>query len=149
MTRRASPGYIISHNRDRLDMTRMVEWLLESYWTHWQRPNQMQAALQNSLVIGAYLMNPVGAKVVPTKPVQVGFVRIVSDRATNSILTDLYVDEPHRRRGVGRLLMEAATQHDAVRPTLCILGCRAHLRMFYSEFGFVGVGGDIMVRNPS
>ncbi len=138
-----SPRYLISHSRERLDYVRMTGWLLASYWAHWQKPDQIQTALKNSIVIGAYVVGHA------TPALQVGLVRIVSDRAANSMITELYVDEPHRRRGVGRLLMEAAIQHDAVRPTLCILGCRPHLRVFYSEFGFVGVGGDLLVRNPT
>lgn len=142
--RRHPTGYVISHNRDRIDSTRMVGWLLGAYWTHWQKPDQIQTAIKNSIVIGAFA---VGTST--HHPLQVGFARIISDRATNSLLTDLYVDEPHRRRGVGRMLMEAVTQHDAVRPTACVLGCRQHLRMFYTEFGFVPLGGDIMIRNPT
>jgi GNAT superfamily N-acetyltransferase len=141
------PGYIISHSRERFDITRAVGWLLASYWTHWQRPEQIHRALKNSIVIGAYLIST--SKTVPCKPQLVGLARVVSDHATNSMLTDLYVDEPHRRCGVARLLMEAVTQHDSVRTTACILGCRPPLRMFYSEFGFVALGGDIMIRNPT
>jgi GNAT superfamily N-acetyltransferase len=151
LKRNPVPGYIISFNRDRLDFTSMVGWLLGSHWTHWQKPHQIHTALKNSIVIGAYHVATGAAAldIRPVVPLQVGFARVVSDHATNSILTDLYVSESHRRRGVARLLMEAVTQHDSVRPTLCVLGCRSFLRSFYSDFGFVGVGGDIMVRNPT
>jgi GNAT superfamily N-acetyltransferase len=148
LKRNPVPGYIISHSRDRFfDEAAAVHWLLECHWTHWQKPDQIHRALRNSIVIGAYFVST--RKTVPTKPELVGFARVVSDHATNSMLTDLYVHEPHRRHGVGRLLMEAVTQHDSVRPTLCILGCREHLRVFYTEFGFLPHGGSIMIRNPT
>jgi GNAT superfamily N-acetyltransferase len=140
------PHYAISHSSARFDYTQAVSWLLAAHWTAWQKPEQIYRALHNSILIGAYDIAAAG------KPL-VGFARVVSDRATNSMLTDLYVDEPHRRRRVGCMLMDAVTQHDYVRPTLCVLGSRPHLRAFYGGFGFVvvsaGPGGDIMVRNPT
>ncbi len=151
LRRNPVPGYIISHSRDRFDTTRAVGWMLESYWTHWQTPGQICRALKNSIVIGAYHVATGAAAldIKPVNPLLVGFARVVSDHAANSMLTELYVDERHRRRGVGRLLMEAVTQHDSVRPTLCVLGARRHLHNFYAEFGFVPYGGDVMVRNPT
>lgn len=140
---RRKPVYIISHNRARLDYSSMVLWLLDEHWTHWQTPQQVHAAIQNSIVIGAYALTS------HERPQQVGFARIISDRATNSLLTDLFVSAPHRRRGVGRMLMRAVAEHDAVRGTLCVLGSRPFLRTFYNEFGFESAGGDIMIRNPT
>lgn len=134
--------YVVSFSRRRLEYWRITQWLREAYWTHWQTDEQIYTALRNSIVIGAYRLKP-------GHPELVGIARVVSDHATNSMLTDLYVHEPHRRRGVARMLMEAVTQHDSVRPTLCVLGARKHLHSFYREFNFIGVGGDIMVRNPT
>ncbi|HUJ26983.1 MAG TPA: GNAT family N-acetyltransferase [Myxococcales bacterium] len=42
---------------------------------------------------------------------QVGFARVISDRATFAYLADVYVLEEHRGRGLARRLLEAVHAH--------------------------------------
>jgi GNAT superfamily N-acetyltransferase len=42
---------------------------------------------------------------------QVGFARVVTDRATFAYLCDVYVLESHRGRGLGKWLMETVMAH--------------------------------------
>ena len=42
---------------------------------------------------------------------QVGFARVVTDRATFAYLCDVYVLESHRGRGLGKWLIEAVMAH--------------------------------------
>ena len=55
----------------------------------------------NSLCFGAYVAG-VG---------QVGFARLVTDRATFAYLADVFVLAEHRGRGVSKRLMEAVVSH--------------------------------------
>src|SRR5688572_31018780 len=42
---------------------------------------------------------------------QIGFARVVTDRATYAYLCDVYVLESHRGRGLGKWLIEAVMAH--------------------------------------
>jgi GNAT superfamily N-acetyltransferase len=42
---------------------------------------------------------------------QVGFARVVTDRATYAYLADVYVLEPYRRQGLGGWLLEVVMSH--------------------------------------
>ncbi len=114
-------------------------WIRESYWGAWQSEHQIRAAFAHSMIYVA---------LVPGAPQPVGFIRVVTDYATFSAVTDLYVDEPHRRKGIARMLIEYVLRETCVKETICILASR-DARGLYEKFGWRGVGGDVMQRNPS
>lgn len=142
--------YFISANPDRLDVGAITDWL-HSTWGHWQSPEQMRVALSNSIVLGVYeAAQPqdwVTLAGVP-KDIQLGFLRIVSDHATFSALTDVYVSAPYRGRGLGRMLMEAACELLELKNCITILSAREEVRGFYEKFGFRWLGGVVMQRDP-
>jgi GNAT superfamily N-acetyltransferase len=74
--------------------------LTESYWSP-GIPNALVArALANSLCVGAF-----------EDAAQIGFARVVTDRATFAYLADVFVLETHRGRGVARALVAALHDH--------------------------------------
>ena len=105
---------------------------------------QILEALKNSLVLGAFENDGGPAH-------QVGVVRVVTDHALFSSITDVYVHPQHRNRGVGFMLMQEAVVHDSVRRTFCILQCEPPLGKFYQPFGFmpVSIGSTIYFRPPT
>jgi GNAT superfamily N-acetyltransferase len=97
--------YTISTDRERLDLDRIYRWLSEeSYWAQERTREVVERSIEPSLAFGAYL----GSE-------QVGFARIVTDSSTFAWLCDVFVDTKHRRRGVGKLLVKAATEHPELR----------------------------------
>jgi GNAT superfamily N-acetyltransferase len=67
---------------------------------------------------------------------QIGFARVISDRATFAYLCDVYVLEGYRGRGLGKWLIEVVTSHpDLKRLRRFVLATRdAH--SLYEKFGF-------------
>ena len=126
----------VTTNRDDLDVRWVIDQLKASYWGGWLTPIQIMRGIDHSLCFGAYI----GRK-------QVGFLRVVTDRATLSSIVDMIVGEGFRGHGVGRRLMEAAIAHTYIAPTMCIIATR-DARGFYEKFGFQSVGGDVMKRDP-
>ncbi len=118
------------------------EWLLRtlgaSYWGGSYTRVQILRALDHSLCFGAYLGDP---------STQIGFVRVVTDHAIFSSITDVIVDPQWRGQGVGTKLLEAVVAHPAVATTICVLETR-HARGLYKKFGF-SEGGDVLKRNPT
>lgn len=114
----------------------IVAWTTESYWGGWLTAEQITASLKNSLTFVAW---------IDGRPV--GFIRIVTDYAVFSAITDCYVDPRFRLSGVGTALMDAVLPHP-VGKTIIILTSR-DAKDFYARFNFVPLGGDVMKRDPS
>jgi ribosomal protein S18 acetylase RimI-like enzyme len=115
----------------------ITRWIMQSYWGGWQNALQIRFALQHSLTFVAHAEDG-----------PVGFIRIVTDYATFSAITDLWVEPEHRRQGVGRALMEHVLRDTGVPETICILTTR-EAGEFYKKFSFVSIGGNVMKRDPS
>ena len=93
-------GYSITTDRDRLDPDAIHAFISRSFWAEGIPKETMARAIANSLCFGLFD----GAN-------QVGFARVVTDRATYAYLCDVYVLESHRARGLGKWLMEAVMAH--------------------------------------
>jgi ribosomal protein S18 acetylase RimI-like enzyme len=119
------------------DWPKIIAWIKGSYWGGWQSTVQLRAALKHSMTFVAIREGKV-----------LGFIRIVTDYATFSSITDLYVDEPHRRQGVATALLRHVMEHTGVPEAICILTSR-DARALYAKFGFVSIGGEVMKRDPS
>lgn len=85
----------------RLDLALIHRFLSEqSHWARGIPPATVERAIANSLCFAAFAG---GA--------QIGFARVVSDRATFAFLCDVFVVEGWRGRGVARRLLDAALAH--------------------------------------
>jgi GNAT superfamily N-acetyltransferase len=89
-------GYLISDDPKRLDQEAIYAYLRRSYWAEARLPHTQRLANDNSLCLGLYLGKE-----------QAGFARVVTDYATFAYLCDVYVEDAHKSRGLGKWLMEA------------------------------------------
>ena len=81
-----------------LDLDLVHRWLSEdAYWSLGRTRETFERSLAGSVNVGAYD----GER-------QVGFLRIVTDRATFAWVCDVYVDPAARGQSVGKLLMAEA-----------------------------------------
>jgi GNAT superfamily N-acetyltransferase len=94
------PPYSISTDPARLDVDTIWGWLRESYWSPGIPRETVVRAIHNSIPFGIYE----GQR-------QVGFARVVSDRATFAYLADVFVDPAARGQGLAVWLMEVITAH--------------------------------------
>src|SRR5574340_34235 len=69
-----------------------------SYWALGRSRELVERSVANSLCYSAL-----------DGPRQIGFARVVTDQATFAWVCDVFVDEDHRGRGIGRMLMAAVT----------------------------------------
>ncbi|WP_380873000.1 N-acetyltransferase [Sphingomonas sp. DBB INV C78] len=76
------------------------DYLAQSYWSPGIPRATVERAIANSIVVGAF-----------EDGAQLGFARVVSDRATFAYLADVFVLEPHRGRGIARAMIEALHAH--------------------------------------
>ena len=92
--------YEIDTDKRRLDIRAIHLFLSEeSYWAQTRTLEQTLTAIENSHCFGLYKGR-----------VQVGFARVVTDRATFAYLGDVYVLEPYRGRGLSKWLMKVIVE---------------------------------------
>jgi GNAT superfamily N-acetyltransferase len=117
--------YLISNNRNLLSFERIVDLLSHSYWAGKRSREKIAESIINSECFGVYL-----------KGEQVGFARIVTDYAVMYWLCDVFIDEAHRKQGLGKKLIETIVNDETFSNLTGILGTTdAH--SLYEKFGFV------------
>ena len=101
MTREWRRGeYLISTDRSLLDLQVIHGYLSTSYWAAGVPEEVVGRSIENSLNFGVYRGEE-----------QVGFARVVTDRATFAYLADVFVLEAHRGQGLGKWLVEVILSH--------------------------------------
>ena len=94
-------GYVISTDARLLDIDVINKFLSEdSYWSKGIPRQVVELAIANSLCFGVYHQGP-----------QVGFARIVTDRATFALVADVFVLSAHRGIGLSKWLMQTVAAH--------------------------------------
>jgi GNAT superfamily N-acetyltransferase len=119
-------SYTICDDSSRLDLQAIHAYLHRAYWSVGIPFEIVERAVRNSLCIGAY--DGAGA--------QVGLVRLVSDYATFCYVTDVYVLEEHRRRGLSKVMMEMAMEHPRLQGLRRWNLSTADAHGLYRQFGF-------------
>jgi GNAT superfamily N-acetyltransferase len=87
--------YTISTERRRLDVDAIHGFLVRSYWAEGVPRPVVARSIEHSLCFGLY-----------EDERQIGFARVVTDRAVVAFLSDVFVLEPWRGRGLGKWLVE-------------------------------------------
>ena len=123
---RTHAGYTLSDDPGRLDLDVIHGFLARSYWSPGIPRETLARALANSLCFGVYLGEA-----------QVGFARLVTDRATFAYLADVFVLEAHRGKGLSRALMEMILAHPEVQGLRRWLLATRDAHGLYRKFGFV------------
>ena len=119
-------GYEISTDPARLDLDAIHRFLSEeSYWARGAPRDVIERAVANSLCFGLY-----------HGKAQAGLARVVTDKATFVLISDVFVLDGHRGLGLSKCLMQSVMAHPDLQ------GMRRHLLMtldahgLYSQFGF-------------
>ena len=92
--------YRISCDPKQLDLKVVHGFLRESYWAPNVSEDVVRRSIEHSLCFGVY-----------HEETQVGFARVITDRATFAYLADVFILEQHRGRGLGQWLIETILSH--------------------------------------
>ena len=97
----ASGEFTIDTDNERVDVDAVQAFLEnDSYWAQTRTRDQTETAIANSICFGLYC----GER-------QIGFARVVSDRATFAYIGDVYVLDEFRGQGLSKWLMETIIAH--------------------------------------
>jgi GNAT superfamily N-acetyltransferase len=115
----------VSTDTARLDLDLMHHFLARTYWSPGIPRDILERALENSLNFGVYAEGG-----------QVGFARVVTDRATFAYLCDVFVLDAWRGRGVSKFLMECILGHPELQNLRRLMLATADAHGLYRQFGF-------------
>ncbi len=118
-------SYGISTDPARLDLDVIHGYLSRSYWAEGVPREVVARSLEHSLNFGLYEWER-----------QVGFARVISDRATYAYLADVFVLESHRGRGLGVFLLDAVMGHPELEGLRRFGLVTRDAHGLYDRFGF-------------
>lgn len=125
MNQTSARNIVVTTDRSRLDLDMIHGFLTTSYWARGIPREIVARSMESSLCFGAF-----------DEGRQVGFARVISDRATFAYICDVFALESHRGNGVGRSLMAAIMSHPELqglrRRTLFTRDAHG----LYRKFGF-------------
>jgi N-acetylglutamate synthase-like GNAT family acetyltransferase len=127
--------YQVSTDPARLDVDAIHAYLVRSYWSEGIPKALVERSLSSSLCFGLYVTAGDGSA-ASERAAQVGFARIISDRATFAYLCDVYVLEEHRGRGLSKWLMESVLAHPELQGLRRFMLATRDAHGLYARFGF-------------
>ena len=93
--------YEIDDSMGRVDFSTVQGWMAQAYWSPGIGLEEVIKGAENStLVVGAY-----------HNGAQAGYMRVVSDKTRFAYLMDVFVDQAHRGKGIGRRMVRFALDH--------------------------------------
>lgn len=93
-------AYRLSDDRADMQPAAIHAYLTRSYWAEGIPLEVVERSIAGSLCVGAF-----------AGPDQVGFARVVTDRATFAYLADVYVLEAHRGQGLAKRMVKHLQAH--------------------------------------
>jgi len=119
-------GFEVSDDPVRLDLATIHRFIsVESYWAEGISESLLARAIANSLCFGLYRDGR-----------QLGFARMVTDRATYGYLCDVYVEREHRGSGLGKWLVACVLEHPDLQGLRRIALMTRDAHDLYRPFGF-------------
>lgn len=130
------PPYEISTDHNRLQIDLIHRYLSqESYWAQDIPLAVVERSLQHSLCFGVYDVNG-----------QVGFARVITDRATFAYLADVFILPGHRSKGLSKQLMQSIHEHPDLQELRRWVLFTRDAHGLYAQFGWTPVPEEMMPR---
>ncbi|MFB7059171.1 GNAT family N-acetyltransferase [Streptomyces vinaceus] len=121
-------GYELSTDPARLDAELVHRWLSQdAYWALGRSRDKHDRAVAGSLNFGVY---------DTASGAQVGYARVVTDRATFAWLCDVYIDRTARGKGLGTSLVAAIRDHLTPYGLRRVMLATADAHAVYAKVGY-------------
>jgi GNAT superfamily N-acetyltransferase len=117
--------YEFTCDKQRLDIEGIHNFLAQSYWSPGIPRAVVERAIANSLCFAIFQENK-----------QVGFARVITDKATFAYLADVYVLPEHRGKGLSKRLVEQVIQHPDLQGLRRMMLGTADAHGLYEKYGF-------------
>jgi ribosomal protein S18 acetylase RimI-like enzyme len=117
--------YTVTCDRARVDLAVVRDFLSSSYWAAGVPQSTIEKSIEHSLCLTLLAAGK-----------QIGFARVITDRATFAYLADVFVLEAHRGRGLGQWLVRCALAHPELEGLRRWMLATRDAHGLYRRFGF-------------
>lgn len=118
-------GFIISTDKSKLNIPYIHGFLSQTYWAENIPMETVQRSIEGSVCFGVYEGDQ-----------QVGFARVITDKATFGYLADVFVDEAYRGKGLANWLMEVILSEPELQGFRSWQLATRDAHALYAKFGF-------------
>jgi GNAT superfamily N-acetyltransferase len=117
--------FLFSTDKTKLDLTFVHHFLSQSYWAKNIPLHILEQSVKNSLSIGIY-----------KDMKQAGFARVITDYSTFAWLSDVFIDEDFRGKGLSKELMRFILSFEEFRWLRRFMLSTRDVSGLYAQFGF-------------
>lgn len=117
--------FTISEDKSKLDVEFIHNELSNSYWAKGIPRSIVERGIANSMCFGIYHNEK-----------QIGFARVISDKATFAYLCDVIITESYRGRGAGKQLMSYIMAHHDLQGLRRFTLGTLDAHELYKKYGF-------------
>lgn len=115
----------ISTEKSLLQLDVIHRVLRESYWAKGIPVEIVKRSIENSICFGVYIDGK-----------QIGFCRVITDKATFAYLADVFIVNDQKGKGYSKLLMKHVMEHPDLQGLRKFLLGTADAHGLYRQFGF-------------
>ena len=142
MVERFRDDYRLSTDPSKLDLDIVFDYLTnDSYWASGRPRDVFDRSIENSLNLGIFIGND-----------QIGFARVVTDRATFAWICDVFVLPAHRGRGLASWMIESILEHPDLQGLHSYFLATRDAHSLYARYGFKPLDDPsrfMVIRNPT
>ncbi|MBI5350156.1 MAG: GNAT family N-acetyltransferase [Chloroflexi bacterium] len=135
-------NFLISTDPSKIDLDAVHAYLVRSYWAEGIPREVVERSIKGSLCFGVYMESEVSdfgqrQETLHSKPLkQIGFARVITDRATYAYIGDLYILEEYRGKGLSKWLMSCIKAHPDLQDLRRWALATRDAHGLYKQFGF-------------
>jgi GNAT superfamily N-acetyltransferase len=135
-------AYYITTDASQLDVTIIHRYLSdESYWAQGIPQHVVEKSIANSLCFGLFRKDEQASA-----SRQVGFARLITDKATFAFLADVFVLKEHRGKGLSKWLMRTIQSHPELQNLRRWLLTTKDAHSLYEQLGWKKLPDDYVHR---
>lgn len=113
----------------KMDLNVIYDYLHQSYWSPGIPREVVEKGVANSLCFAVFYQSR-----------QVGFARLITDRATFAYLADVFVLPALQGQGIGKRLMQFVMEHPDVSGLRRMMLATRDAHQLYEQVGFTALG---------
>ncbi len=119
-------GYRISTETREMDFDVIYTFISTSYWAKGIPKATMKKAIENAFCFALF----------DFENNQVGFARLITDKATFAYLADVFILEDHRQKGLSKWLISEIIDHPQLQGLRRMMLATKDAHGLYQQFGF-------------
>ena len=120
--------FTITTEKEKFDLEFIHSFLTRSYWAEGISKEVIKRSIEGALCFGLFENDK-----------QIGFARMITDKATFAYLADVFIIEECRGLGLSKWLMEVIMSHPSLQGLRRIMLATKDAHGLYEKFGFTAL----------